>query len=457
MIEISSLRLQGQITDFSKDTAFYKCKSCYIPKREINSGFAAILYFMEAKILTVNLKKTLFIPFSENARNLLYKHDASSLLALGKWRGGLISIFLPWLDSFLSNLKERFSKHKMILSNLMVLLPSGNFTTQKQLDDFHALLSFYHQDVAELSRNVLDAELRLWYQKFMKIDGSSVEPPATPKCAIDALNACNAAIYPNIFTLLKIFATIPISTATAERTFSTLRRLKVLLEDININILENNYISDNYLAFMGSCGFCSYVNCFTRVQEKSKSCIDHIFIKDECQRFQCKPFVLNTDISDPIEGELLGVYESSNVNLAVDAFLCKLTDMIECCTNKLKISKKDTIRNPWISKRHLKDTGTKYKLYSQMIANPTTNNTKSYKTFRNMLSEEIEKDKWKLLSEIEKKCNRFSGLWNTINKITSKNEKHALRELNPEIKQLWDIKILLNCLSIILPILLVIC
>nr|CAI5847964.1 unnamed protein product [Callosobruchus analis] len=65
-----------------------------------------------------------------------------------------ISIFLPWLDSFLSNLKERFSKHKMILSNLMVLLPSGNFTTQKQLDDFHALLSFYHQDVAELSRNV---------------------------------------------------------------------------------------------------------------------------------------------------------------------------------------------------------------------------------------------------------------------------------------------------------------
>nr|CAI5845257.1 unnamed protein product [Callosobruchus analis] len=111
-----------------------------------------------------------------------------------------ISIFLPWLDSFLSNLKERFSKHKMILSNLMVLLPSGNFTTQKQLDDFHALLSFYHQDVAELSRNVLDAELRLWYQKSMKIDGSSVEPPATPKCAIDALNACNAAIYPNIFT-----------------------------------------------------------------------------------------------------------------------------------------------------------------------------------------------------------------------------------------------------------------
>nr|CAI5842267.1 unnamed protein product [Callosobruchus analis] len=144
-----------------------------------------------------------------------------------------ISIFLPWLDSFLSNLKERFSKHKMILSNLMVLLPTGNFTTQKQLDDFHALLSFYHPDVAELSRNVLDAELRLWYQKFMKIDGSSVEPPATPKCAIDALNACNAAVYPNIFTLLtcKIFATIPISTATAERTFSTLRRLKSYLRN----------------------------------------------------------------------------------------------------------------------------------------------------------------------------------------------------------------------------------
>nr|CAI5843553.1 unnamed protein product [Callosobruchus analis] len=142
-----------------------------------------------------------------------------------------ISIFLPWLHSFLSNLKERFSKHKTILTNLMVLLTSGNSTTQKQIDDFHALVSFCHQDVAELGRNVLEVELRLRYQKFMKIDGSSVEPPATPKCAIDALIACNAAIYTNIFTLLKIFATIPVSTATAERTISTLRRLKSYLRN----------------------------------------------------------------------------------------------------------------------------------------------------------------------------------------------------------------------------------
>jgi len=36
-------------------------------------------------------------------------------------------------------------------------------------------------------------------------------------------------MYPNIRKLLKIFATLSVSTATAERSFSTLRRLKTYL------------------------------------------------------------------------------------------------------------------------------------------------------------------------------------------------------------------------------------
>ena len=36
-------------------------------------------------------------------------------------------------------------------------------------------------------------------------------------------------MYPNIQKLLKIFATLPVTTATAERSFSTLRRLKTYL------------------------------------------------------------------------------------------------------------------------------------------------------------------------------------------------------------------------------------
>ena len=45
----------------------------------------------------------------------------------------------------------------------------------------------------------------------------------------ESLQACDSSIYPNISVLLRIFATIPVTTATAERSFSALRLLKTYL------------------------------------------------------------------------------------------------------------------------------------------------------------------------------------------------------------------------------------
>ena len=42
----------------------------------------------------------------------------------------------------------------------------------------------------------------------------------------DTLSSCNASLYPNIRKLLKIFLTVPVTTCTAERSFSLLRLLK---------------------------------------------------------------------------------------------------------------------------------------------------------------------------------------------------------------------------------------
>lgn len=52
-----------------------------------------------------------------------------------------------------------------------------------------------------------------------------------PTCAIEALGECNKDFYPNIFILLKIFASLPVTTCTPERTFSSLRRLKTYLRN----------------------------------------------------------------------------------------------------------------------------------------------------------------------------------------------------------------------------------
>lgn len=50
-----------------------------------------------------------------------------------------------------------------------------------------------------------------------------------PKTAMDALAECDPECYPNVHHLLQILVTLPVSVASAERTFSTLRRLKTWL------------------------------------------------------------------------------------------------------------------------------------------------------------------------------------------------------------------------------------
>jgi len=52
-----------------------------------------------------------------------------------------------------------------------------------------------------------------------------------PTEMMDILDACVAKFYPNIHFLLKILATLPVSTTAFERSFSTLKRLKTLLRN----------------------------------------------------------------------------------------------------------------------------------------------------------------------------------------------------------------------------------
>jgi len=46
---------------------------------------------------------------------------------------------------------------------------------------------------------------------------------------MDILDACDANFYPNIYFLLKILASLPVSRTVVEPSFSTLKCLKTLL------------------------------------------------------------------------------------------------------------------------------------------------------------------------------------------------------------------------------------
>ncbi|XP_025192657.1 52 kDa repressor of the inhibitor of the protein kinase-like [Melanaphis sacchari] len=74
--------------------------------------------------------------------------------------------------------------------------------------------------------DTLESELKVWIEKW-----KSVPDKKLPKSAIDTLDVMSKDLYPNIWCLLSILATLPVSTSSAERTFSTLRRLKSYLRN----------------------------------------------------------------------------------------------------------------------------------------------------------------------------------------------------------------------------------
>ena len=79
-------------------------------------------------------------------------------------------------------------------------------------------------DISEYSRN---AELQLW-QNSSKHQSDIIQ---TKKTVTDLYFQCDPQIYPIISKLLQIFITLPVTTATGERSFSTLRHIKTYLRN----------------------------------------------------------------------------------------------------------------------------------------------------------------------------------------------------------------------------------
>jgi hypothetical protein len=82
-------------------------------------------------------------------------------------------------------------------------------------------LQTYEGDLNYLVKDVFLLEIERWKAKwkdYVKED--------CPSDAISTLSACPKEFYPCINTTLQILATILVTSATAERSFSTVRRLK---------------------------------------------------------------------------------------------------------------------------------------------------------------------------------------------------------------------------------------
>ncbi|XP_029348369.1 52 kDa repressor of the inhibitor of the protein kinase-like [Acyrthosiphon pisum] len=95
--------------------------------------------------------------------------------------------------------------------------------SSEERNSFQKLLEFY-SPLVNHDVSTATAEFKLWKTKLSRTH-------SVLKTSIDALALCDKKIFPNVHYLLKILCTLPVSTASPERTFSTLKRLKTYLRN----------------------------------------------------------------------------------------------------------------------------------------------------------------------------------------------------------------------------------
>nr|CAI5838910.1 unnamed protein product [Callosobruchus analis] len=158
------------------------------------------------------------------------------------WRRSLI---IPYIDSLISSLNIRFSQENTPAFALSRLHPL--YMTKTSIADLHknaeSFQEFYNLDIT----GELNPWHNLWVTKALSDDQlKDIE-------VVDLFKEANI-FYPAVRKALIILSTIPCTTATVERSFSTLRRVKTWLRStmgeerltgLCLMSVHRNYLKDN--------------------------------------------------------------------------------------------------------------------------------------------------------------------------------------------------------------------
>ncbi|KAE9542310.1 hypothetical protein AGLY_003437 [Aphis glycines] len=145
-----------------------------------------------------------------------------------------ISIYIPILDSDINDLQNYFSEDVLNSFDLRLLMPAIiDFKALKKSEEANKTkliklmkLSEIYGGILKNNAICLEAEYDVWPAKWNRVKMNNGRIPET---ALEVLDVCDVDMFPAIHTLIHILATLPVSVATAESSFSTLRRLKTWL------------------------------------------------------------------------------------------------------------------------------------------------------------------------------------------------------------------------------------
>ena len=155
-------------------------------------------------------------------------------------------VYIPFLDSLLLQFNDRFIAHRNTVFRLSGLLPRNapNTSFEDLVKRSIATCLFYQYKVTVTCHRMLMTLKHLFFS--WQVRWRDVPVDDHPTDCFDSLAVYDKQFYPNIYGLLQIFATLPVSTASAERTFSAMKLLKTYL----LSTLSDENILGLALAFI---------------------------------------------------------------------------------------------------------------------------------------------------------------------------------------------------------------
>lgn len=128
-----------------------------------------------------------------------------------------LNLAIPFLDHIITCLRERFTGISKLCGSFMLLVPS--VLMSKNNLEFTTILNTYSNDLP--SPHIFPMELLRW-KTYLAAHYTEENMPQT---AASAIKVCDKTYFPNIFVLLQLASTFPVTSCECERSFSALRRL----------------------------------------------------------------------------------------------------------------------------------------------------------------------------------------------------------------------------------------
>jgi hypothetical protein len=135
-------------------------------------------------------------------------------------------IYRSFISSTIDELGPRFSDHQKLAVKISKLMP--NTVKEIEFADVKETFEFYREDLISDNFLVLESEFEMWRNMWRKRIDTNL--PSTISEVLKSTYSLRD-FYPNIYRLIAIFATLPVSVATAERSFSVLKLVKTYLRN----------------------------------------------------------------------------------------------------------------------------------------------------------------------------------------------------------------------------------